>query len=99
MRRELRKRPEAEEDLLEIWDYTSNRWGDEQADRYIDEIDTALNGLREYPLLSTDCSNIRRGYRRVAVGWHRVYFTASDEVVEVIRVLHPRMNAKAKLRK
>ena len=36
---------QAEQDLLDIWMYTFNEWGEQQADDYLDELDTAIQLL------------------------------------------------------
>ena len=37
--------PAARADLTEIWDYTANRWGVEQAERYVRDLTAACQGL------------------------------------------------------
>ena len=43
---------QAEQDLLEIWLYTFNQWGEQQADIYLDDLSGAMALLAEQPLAS-----------------------------------------------
>ena len=44
------KQAQAEQDLVEIWLYTFNEWGEYQADKYLDELNAAIRLLAEQPL-------------------------------------------------
>ena len=94
---DLHKQHQARDDLLEIWLYTAEEWGAEQADRYLDLIQAGFDRLRENPFLGTDCSSIRSGYRRLTVERHRIFYTVEAKRVEIVRVLHPGMDAGAQL--
>ena len=97
MPHDIRRSPAAERDLIDIWLYTAERWDERQADLYLDQIAAALDRLRERPEIGTDSSDVRPGYRRLAVGSHRIYYRVSKQTVEVIRVLHARMDAPSQL--
>ncbi len=56
--------PRARADLGAIWDYTAERWGQEQAERYVRQIQAALEALADNPGLGRDAGDIRPGYRR-----------------------------------
>lgn len=45
------KHVQAEEDLVDIWLYTHKEWGLEQADKYLDELDAAMDLLARRPLI------------------------------------------------
>ena len=45
---------QAEQDLLEIWLYTFNEWGEQQADIYLDDLSGAMALLAEQPLASRE---------------------------------------------
>ena len=94
VRSEYRLTPEAERDLESIWLYTSEAWGHEQANRYTDDLADAFSQLAHNPNnpeLGMSCEDIRRGYRRLRVGRHVVYYRMSDFGIAVVRVLHERM--------
>jgi toxin ParE1/3/4 len=92
---EIRWSRSAERDLIDIWRYTADHWNAAQADRYLDEIEAAVDRLRDFPDSGIDSSHVRRGYRRLPVGSHRLYYRVSGAAVEIVRVLHARMDAES----
>ncbi len=94
---ELRLTPAALRDLENIWDYTSQRWGDAQAALYVDKLDASFARLVESPLAAPTCDHIWPGYRRQLVEHHAVYYRIEETMVIVVRVLHERMDAPRQL--
>jgi len=90
---EFRLSPAAQGDLDGIFDYTVQPWGLEQAVRYTLALENACAALAEAPARAQDCSHIRPGYRRGAIGRHFIYFRIEDYGIAVIRILHQRMDA------
>jgi toxin ParE1/3/4 len=90
---EFRLSPAAERDLEGIWTYTSDEWGLEQADRYLDMLTGTFQMLAESPKSAPACDHIREGYRRRGVGRHMIYFRVMPYGIAVVRVLHERMDA------
>lgn len=85
--------PAAQTDLGEIWDYTCERWGEDQAEKYVREIQRALLSLVGNPLIGRPCDEVREGYRRYAVGSHTLYYrVAGNDLIDVVRILHKRMD-------
>ena len=88
----------AKADLLEIGRYTQERWGREQRDRYLTILDTCFKQIASNPLLGKDCSDIRKGYRKLSVGSHVIYYHRTNTgTIEIVRVLHSRMDMEAHL--
>ncbi len=83
--------PAAAADLDNIWDYTLEEWGADQADRYTDEIHDTCSSLAcgEKRGRSVD---VRAGYLKHAVGKHFVFFRMTKAGIEVIRILHQSMD-------
>ncbi|MFI2589850.1 type II toxin-antitoxin system RelE/ParE family toxin [Rhodococcus erythropolis] len=85
--------PAARADLEEIWDYTAWQWGLEQAEAYVRGIQHAIERTAADPSVGRDCEEIRPGYRRLAAGSHTLYYRLTeDDVVDVVRILHQRMD-------
>jgi toxin ParE1/3/4 len=82
----------ARADLEQIWDYTSELWGDAQAEEYVREIQRAIERIVDNPMIGRACDEVRPGYRRHAVGSHGLYYRASGDVISVVRILHQRMD-------
>lgn len=90
---EYRLAPTAERDLEHIWQTTAQEWGVEQAHRYIDKLTTVFGTLAQAPDRAAACDHIRAGYRRRYVERHAVYFRKTAYGIDVMRILHDRMDA------
>ena len=96
----LRLNPKASADLDGIFLYTAQRWSSEQADRYfldididIDiDIDSAMQLLARSPELGLRVDGIRPGFYRYRVRSHLIFYRRVDDGIEVMRVLHQRMD-------
>ena len=89
---EIHHQTAAEDDLVAIWQYSFETWGADQADRYLDGLNDGIARLAENAELGVDCSHIRAGYRRLQVLHHCVYYRVCTLRIEIVRVLHERMN-------
>jgi len=90
----IRTQARAESDLIEIWLYSYERWGESQAERYFDELENGINQLARNPELGQRCDHIREGYRCLRINRHVVYYTynVKPAVVRIVRLLHERMD-------
>ena len=84
----------AEADLLRIGAYTLRTWGEDQAIRYIIELETFCRMLADNPALGRSCDDIRRGLRRMETRRHVVFYREEAEGILVCRILHQRMLPK-----
>lgn len=84
--------PAAQRDLSAIWDFTAERWEAGQAETYLVEIRAAIERIADDPLRGRACDEIREGYRRYGIGSHLLFYIPSAEGVDVIRILHQRMD-------
>ena len=89
--RRYRLTPQAEADLEEIWLYTFENWSLEQADTYHTGIVATFEGLASGTKKGRRVT-VREGYFKYAVGSHFVCYRQSDAGIDVIRVLHQRMD-------
>lgn len=79
-------------DLVEIGQYTEYRWGENQRDKYLGDIDSCLYSLAEEPELGRDRSELRAGCYSYSVGKHVVFYTYDSEALYVLAILHERMD-------
>jgi toxin ParE1/3/4 len=82
----------AQTDLAEIWDYTAERWGAEQAAAYIRQIETSVEAAATEPKSGAPCDHIRAGYRKLRSGSHVLFYRIGEDGIEVMRILHQRMD-------
>lgn len=90
---------EANQDIEDIWLYTYENWSPEQADRYFNLIIDEIEYLAKYPESGKDCSEIRKGYFRSRIKSHFIFYKINrkKEGIEIIRILHERMDIKSRL--
>jgi toxin ParE1/3/4 len=81
----------AEADLLGIGAYTLSTWGEDQAIRYLDDIEGCCQTLADNPMLGRTCDAVRPGLRRMASGRHVIYYREVTRGIFVSRILHQRM--------
>lgn len=75
-----------------IWDCIRERWDDDQAEEYVREIQYAVERV-DNPSIGQACDEIRPGYQKHAAGAHTLYYRiARGDVIDVVRVLHQRMD-------
>ena len=88
----IRLTPAAQKDLSSIWDFTQERWDENQAEIYISELKAAIERIAADPHRGRDCGDIRERYRRYSIGSHLVFYAERTDSVDVIRILHQRMD-------
>lgn len=88
----IRLTPRAEADLDEIWNYTADSWGIEQAELYIRDLWLAMEFVAADPRRGKASDDVRPGYRRYRAGSHLIFYRVAGEDIEVVRVLHQRMD-------
>jgi len=84
--------PAAQRDLSTIWDFTQERWDARQAETYLNEIRATIERIADDPGRGRACDEIREGYRRYGIGSHLLFYVESPDGVDVIRILHQRMD-------
>ena len=86
--------PRARSDLDEIWDYSRTQWGLEQAIRYFRDLQRAMEtaGSR-----GRACDDIRPGYLKLTVNSHILFFRRAGIDIEIVRILHQRMDFNSHL--
>lgn len=91
---------EALNDLEEIWLYTFKNWSIEQADRYYNLIIDEIEYISTNPESGTNYSVVRNGYFRSKVKSHFVFYRINlkENLIEVIRILHERMDIDSSLK-
>ena len=85
--------PKAKTDLSQVWNYTYTQWGVEQAENYVRDLWAVIGDLINDVTKSVDIGDVRRGYRKVRAGSHVIFFkVTNDGVVDVVRILHQKMD-------
>lgn len=88
----------AKADLKSIAAYTQRRWGREQRRIYAKQFDDAFHMLTDTPEAGAACDSIKTGYRKFPNGSHVIFYRdLSDTEIEIIRILHKRMDLARQL--
>ena len=82
----------AEADLLEIWVFSLGTWGEAQADRYLDQLDSGLQECGAHPERGKRRDDVRTGYWSLLLRRHIAFYTFTDDEVLIQRVLHSRVD-------
>lgn len=90
---------QASNDLEEIWLYTFENWSVAQADRYINLILNEIDFIANNPRSGKDYSKVRKGYYCSRIKSHLVFYKINQkkQEIQVIRILHQRMDTEARL--
>lgn len=91
-------RQEAIDDLNRIWDYTFEKWSENQADKYYATIKMTCNGIRENPDIGKEYDGINKNLLGLKSGMHIIFYQQiSIDRIEIIRILHERMDLKNRI--
>lgn len=82
----------ARADLVSIAHYTEDTWGREQRNKYLTKLDESFHLLAEKPHIGRTCDDILMGYQKYHIGRHLIFYRQSDKDIEIIRILHDRMD-------
>ena len=86
---EIRFTRKAVEDLSDIWNYTADMWSEQQANTYYELLIASCRKLAGNPVL------FGREYKELGekVNKHIVFYRILDDgIMEVVRILHERMD-------
>lgn len=88
----------AAEDLREIGRYTKREWGVQQARRYLEELELALQKLSLSPHIGIVRDEIAEHVRSFPVGAHIAFYLPRKDGITVLRLLHPSMDVERAFR-
>jgi toxin ParE1/3/4 len=91
-------RQKAIDDLNDIWEYTFEKWSAKQADNYYETIKLACNMIGQNPDVGKEYDGINKNLLGLKSGKHIIFYQSLDEEkIEVIRILHERMDLKNRI--
>jgi toxin ParE1/3/4 len=99
MRTAYRISEKAIKDIDEIWLYTLETWSQHQADRYYKLLIEEMEYISKHFEGGKSAEHIQHGYRYSKVKSHLIFYKkAEDGYIEIIRVLHQRMDIENRLK-
>jgi toxin ParE1/3/4 len=84
-------------DLDGIARYTTDRWGVEQAEKYLAAIRYDIESLASFPRRNPPQAGKHTNIRKMASCHHIVFYRVMDDKVEIARVLHERQDVPGDL--
>lgn len=87
----------ARADLEAIARYTEQRWGVARKRLYLDMLRRRFANLRTTSGLGAARDDLRPGYRSIMCGSHIVFYRETTDRIEILRVLHQRMDVRGRL--
>ena len=79
--------------MKSIWIYTFDEWSEKQADKYYASIEFACLQIGENPELGKEYEEIKSNLLGLRIGKHIIlYQVVNEQEIEIIRILHERMD-------
>ena len=97
--RKLRISDPARYDLLRIGQQTQRQWGAAQKRKYLSHIKEVFRSLRDNPGIGISKDAVAIGLRSHRVRSHIVFYRETGTIVEIVRVLHERMDPDRHLKR
>jgi len=85
-------------DLTQIWNYTFDKWSENQADKYYRMLIDNCNEVAINPNLGKRYAIVDENLLGFRAGRHIIFYHIIEETeIEIIRILHEQMDLKKKL--
>lgn len=92
MKDRFRLSPRAKTDLDDIWDYTADRWGLDRAETYTRQLWRDIAAVAARSSMGRECPEVRSGYHKFASGSHLLFYRVTSDGIDIVRILHQRMD-------
>ena len=80
------------EDLDNIWEYTVEEQSIEQANKYYNEIFSAIGKICENSDIGKPIDEVKKGHRRTNVKFHLIIYKVKGTTIYIDRILHQKMD-------
>lgn len=87
----------ARKNLQHIGRYTRQHWGPDQRERYLRNLEQAMERIRGFPDLGRVRDEVGVGVRSYVCADHVIYYRVDADTVIVLRILHVRMDTPTDL--
>jgi len=82
----------AERDLRNVWIYTFETWGEEQADRYTQGLKNCCEKVVKNPSLGKLVNEIGAGLRVSHCQHHHLFYLTANKRIIIVGILHEKMD-------
>ncbi len=80
--------PVSQSDVADIWNYTAETWGPDQAEAYVRRVKRATQAIATDYQLGRAGEENRSGDWKYLVGSHVLFYRIDLDSIDVIRILH-----------
>ena len=88
----------AVEDLTGIWEYTIEKWSEQQADRYYNLLLDSCQDIANNPELGKNYDGITNDLFGLKTNRHIIFYRKRiDQPIEITRILHGKMDLKNRI--
>ena|ERR1700690_393609 len=88
----------AVEDLSKIWDYTYEVWSESQADKYYELLIDFCKEISENPNIGKNYDEIKKNIFGYKASQHIIFYrVVKPNEIEILRILHVRMDLKNRI--
>jgi len=85
-------------DLSAIWEYTFDKWSERQADKYHEMLTSSFEDIVKQPALGKKYPEIDMNLMGFRVGKHIIFYRIANSIdIEILRILHYRMDLKNRI--
>ncbi len=86
-------------DLTNIWNYTFEKWSEQQADNYYENLIESFEEITQKPFIGKKYEGITSGLLGLRVKKHIIFYREiSKDEIEITRILHGSMDLKRRIR-
>ena len=87
-------------DLTKIWNYTFDKWSENQADKYYNELLNFFQYLAKNPQKGKNYNTLIPNLKGAKINRHIIFYREiSKSIIEIERVLHEQMDLKERFKK
>lgn len=88
----------AVEDLANIWDYTFEKWSEQQADYYYEKLIQNCEEIANNPSIGKTYDGITQNLFGIKADRHIIFYRLVEEdYIEITRILHGMMDLKKRI--
>ncbi|APZ47291.1 plasmid stabilization protein [Polaribacter reichenbachii] len=92
-------RQKAIDDLNDIWNYTFENWSEKQANKYYTTIKNACKEIGDNPVIGKEYFGVIGKLLGLKSEKHIIFYNIiSEDRIEILRILHERMDLKNRLK-
>jgi toxin ParE1/3/4 len=94
---EYRLTDRARADLIDIYDFTDNRFGAYQADAYYAGLIRTFGLLADFPRIGQAVDELATGYQRFRFQSHLIFYTRQTDYIEIRAIVHGAQDIRPQL--